>query len=216
MKNYMMILAALLLMVAASACCHEKTSETKDALEVIKARTSIRSYTGEKLTDEQIQTLLEAAMAAPTDADIRPWHFVVLTDDEMKAGLYQGEHHKKMVADAGAIIIVCGKTTRLSRPHGNQTQGDQPEAQPVEVPNIYWFEDCSAATENLLLAATALDLGAVWLSCYPNERIVERIRTYLGLPADITPLAIVSVGVPAEKPEPKQKWDPTRIHYNKW
>ena len=211
MKNYMIILAAILLMVTASACCNEKASEKKDALEVIKARTSIRAFTGEKLTEEQIHTLLDAAMAAPTDADARPWHFVVLTDDEMKAGLYQREHHRKMVADAGAVIIVCGKTTRMSRPHG-----DQPDAQPVEVPNNYWFEDCSAATENLLLAATALDLGAVWLSCYPNERIVERIRTYLGLPADITPLAIVPVGIPAENPEPKQKWDPERIHYNKW
>ena len=211
MKNYRMILTALLTLVAVSACCPQSTSVKKDALEVIKARTSIRAFTGGKLSDEQIHTLLDAAMAAPTDADARPWHFVVLTDDEMKAGLYQREHHRKMVADAGAVIIVCGKTTRMGRPHGAQ-----PDAQPVEVPNNYWFEDCSAATENLLLAATALDLGAVWLSCYPNERIVERIRNYLGLPADITPLAIVPVGIPAENPEPKQKWDPTRIHYNKW
>ena len=209
MRKVILIMAALL--VVAAGCGRNETPAQKGALEVIKARTSIRSFTGEKLSEEQINTLLDAAMAAPTDANIQPWRFIVITDDEIKAGLYQGEVHKKMVTTAGAVIIVCGETTRMVKPHD---AGE--DAELVERPNKYWFEDCSAATENLLLAATALDLGAVWLSCYPTERIVDRIRAYLDIPEGVTPLAIVPVGVPAERPEPKQKWDPDKIHYNKW
>ena len=116
-----------------------------------------------------------------------------------------------MVETAGAVIVVCGETTRMVRPHGAAE-----DAELVASPNKYWFEDCSAATENLLLAATALDLGAVWLSCYPSERIVERISAYLGIPEGVTPLAIVPVGYPAEQPAPKDKWKPENIHYDKW
>ena len=186
-------------------------SAHNEALEVIKARTSIRSFTGEKLTDEQIHTLLDAAMAAPTDANIQPWRFIVITDDEIKSGLYQGKQHKHMVETAGAVIVVCGQTTRMVHPRGAAD-----DAELVATPNKYWFEDCSAATENLLLAATALNLGAVWLSCYPSDRIVDRIRAYLNIPEDVTPLAIVPVGYPAEHPTPKDKWKPENIHYNKW
>ena len=194
-----------------TACCKNEAPKEKGALEVIKARTSIRSFTGKKLTEDQIHTLLDAAMAAPTGANIQPWRFIVITDDEIKAGLYQGEKHKHMVTTAGAVIVVCGETTRMVKPRDAAE-----DAEPVERPNNYWFEDCSAATENLLLAATALDLGAVWLSCYPTERIVDRIRAYLGIPANVTPLAIVPVGYPAETPEPKDKWNPDNIHYDRW
>ncbi len=203
-------LAALMLMAAACGS-QEAQPARKSALEVIKARTSIRSFTGEKLTEEQINTLLDAAMAAPTAVNIQPWRFIVITDEATKSGLYQGEQHKHMVETAGAVIIVCGETTRMVRPHG----ADE-DAELVPSPNKYWFEDCSAATENLLLAATALDLGAVWLSCYPSERIVDRIKAYLGIPETVTPLAIVPVGYPAEQPEPKDKWKPENIHYDRW
>lgn len=209
MKHLLFACAALLVLM--TACCKNEAPKEKGALEVIKARTSIRSFTGEKLTEEQIHTLLDAAMAAPTDANIQPWRFIVITDDEIKAGLYQGEKHKHMVTTAGAVIVVCGETTRMVKPHDAAE-----DAEPVERPNNYWFEDCSAATENLLLAATALDLGAVWLSCYPTERIVDRIRAYLGIPSNVTPLAIVPVGYPAETPTPKDKWNPDNIHYDRW
>lgn len=211
MKKVPTLLLAIAAVLLMAASCKESKPAEKSALEVIKARTSIRSFTGDKLTEEQINTLLDAAMAAPTAADIRPWRFVVLTDDAAKDGLYEREHHKKMVAEAGAVIVVCGETTRMARPRGAD------ENAPLEeMENRYWFEDCSAATENLLLAATAMDLGAVWLSCYPNENSVNRVKEYLGLPANVVPLAIVPVGVPAENPEPKAKWDESNIHYEKW
>ena len=211
MKKTMLLGALAAAMVVAAACGKEAQPVQKSALEVIKARTRIRSFTGEKLTEEQINTLLKAAMAAPTAANEQPWRFIVITDDAVKAGLYNGEVHKKIVTGAGAVIIVCGENTRLRRAHGADS-----DAQPVPEPNPYWYEDCSAATENLLLAATALDLGAVWLSCYPIERSVNRIRDYLGIPETVTPLAIVPVGHPAEKPAPKDKWKPENIHYDKW
>ena len=210
MKKIHWILTVTAVVLMASACGKCEQPAQKGALEVIKARTSIRAYTGEKLSEEQINTLLDAAMAAPTASNIQPWRFVVITDDEVKAGLYENERNKSMATTAGAVIVVCGETTRLRKPRGDEN------AQPEVVPNIFWYEDCSAATENLLLAATALDLGAVWLSCYPNEKSVERISTYLGLPPTVCPLAVVPVGVPAEHPEPKQKWDPEKIHYDRW
>ncbi len=212
MKKLFSFLALAAIVLLGTSCTgNDPQPAQKGALEVIKARTSIRAFTGEKLSEEQINTLLDAAMAAPTAANIQPWRFVVITDDEVKAGLYEGERHKSMVTTAGAVIIVCGETTRLRKPHDAAA-----DAQPEVIPNNYWYEDCSAATENLLLAATALDLGAVWLSCYPNEKSVERIKAYLGLPETVCPLAIVPVGYPAENPEPKQKWDPDKIHYNRW
>ena len=211
MKKVFSILTMAAALFVAASCGKCEQPAQKGALEVIKARTSIRAYTGEKLSEEQIHTLLDAAMAAPTASNIQPWRFVVITDEAVKAGLYEGERHKSMVTTAGAVIVVCGETTRVRRPHG-----DNADAVPEVVPNNYWYEDCSAATENLLLAATALDLGAVWLSCYPNEKSVERIKAYLGLPETVTPLAIVPVGVPAEHPEPKDKWDPEQIHYDRW
>ena len=202
---------AVLLVLAAACGNKEAQSAQKSALEVIKARTSIRSFTGEKLTEEQINTLLDAAMAAPTDRNLQPWRFIVLTDEEAKLSLYSREHHQKMVSTAGAVIVVCGETMRDATP-----PKDNPDAQPEKVYNDFWFEDCCAATENLLLAATALDLGAVWLSCYPSERIVNRIKGVLNIPETVIPLAIVPIGYPADRPEPKNKWNPENIHYNKW
>ena len=201
-------MAAVLLLAAACGKCDQPAS--KGALDVIKARTSIRSFTGDKLTEEQINTLLDAAMAAPTAGNMQPWRFVVVTGDEAKAALFEGDRRADMYTQAGAVIFVCGETTALRRPHG------QPDAEPVLMPNDFWYEDCSAATENLLLAATAVDLGAVWISCYPNERKVKKMQEALGLPDNVVPLAIVPVGVPAENPEPKVKWDPEKVHYDRW
>lgn len=196
--------------LTAASCCKNEAPAAKSALEVIKARTSIRSFTGEALTDEQINTLLDAAMAAPTAMDARPWRFVVVRSAEAKEAVFGNDRRKEMYQNAGAVIFVCGETTLMRRPHG------QPDAEPVEMPNMFWYEDCSAATENLLLAATALDLGAVWISCYPNEGRVKQMQEALSLPDNVVPLAIVPVGHPAENPEPKAKWNPDNIHWDKW
>ena len=118
MKKTLFIGALVAAMMVAAACGKKAQPAPQSALEVIKARTSVRSFTGEKLSEEQINTLLDAAMAAPTAANEQPWRFIVITDEEVKAGLYSGEVHKKMVVTAGAVIVVCGENTRLRRPHG--------------------------------------------------------------------------------------------------
>ena len=180
----------------------------KGAIETIMNRKSVRSFTGEKLTEDQLTTLLKAAMAAPTAGNSQPWQFLVVTDDA-KSGI-PGADRGDAIKTAGAVIIVCGETTQSRTPRNN------PDAAPEIVPNGFWYEDCSAAAENLLLAAEALDLGAVWLSCYPNEGKCAAVKAAFGLPENVEPLAIIPVGVPAGDDPPKDKWKPEKVHNNRW
>ena len=171
--------------------------EQNAALETIHARKSVRTYTNEPVSQEQVETLLRAAMAAPSGMNLQPWRFVVVTDEAIKEKLAGG--FNKMIAKAPVAIVVCGKTTR-------KTGGE----------NRNWTADCAAATENLLLAAEAVGLGAVWTACYPYEDRMNPAIEALGLPEDIKPYCIVPVGHPGGKEKPKDKWKPENIHYNKW
>ena len=181
------LLASLL--VAAAACApKQQEAACPSALDVIFSRKSVRSYTDQPVTDEQVETMLRAAMAAPTGMNVQPWRFVVIRDQ----------------------AVICGETTLMRKPFG------QPDAEAVEVPNGNWTQDCSAATENLLLAAEALGLGAVWTAAHPYEDRVNPIREALGLPENVTPLCVVPCGYPAGDDQPKDKWKPENIHYDKW
>lgn len=180
------------------------------ALDVIMNRTSIRSFTGEPVSREQLETILKAGMAAPTAMNVQPWRFVVVTDKETIASVFAAGPRSKMFTTAGAVIVVCGQTTFMRRPFG------QPNAPETEQPNKFWYEDCSAAAENILLAATALGLGAVWTAGYPAEERIAPIASALGIPAGVVPLCIIPIGVPAENPAPKDKWKPENIHWEKW
>ena len=166
-------------------------------LDNIHARKSVRSYTDEPVTPEQVETLLRAAMAAPSGKNVQPWRFVVVTQLETKKKLAIG--FNKMIAKAPVVIVVCGKTTNMLGGTNNN-----------------WTADCAAATENLLLAAEALGLGAVWTACYPyDDRMLPTIEA-LGLPDNVKPYCIVPVGHPAGDNKPKNKWNPDHIHYEKW
>ena len=180
------------------------------ALEVIMARTSIRSFTGEAVSREQLETILKAGMAAPSAMNVQPWRFVVVTDKEKIAQVFGSGFRGEMFTQAGAVIVVCGQTTMMRKPFG------QPDAPETEVPNMFWFEDCSAAAQNILLAAKALGLGAVWTAGYPAEERIAPIAQALEIPAGVVPLCIIPVGVSAEDPEPKDKWKPENIHWEKW
>jgi nitroreductase len=180
------------------------------ALDVIMSRTSIRSFTGEAVSAEQLETILKAGMAAPTAMNKQPWRFVVVTDKDKIAKVFASGFRGEMFTQAGAVIVVCGETTMMMKPFG------QPDAPETEVPNMFWFEDCSAAAENILLAAKALGLGAVWTAGYPAEERITPIAEALGIPAGVVPLCIIPVGVPAEDPAPKDKWNPDFIHWNQW
>jgi nitroreductase len=186
-------LATLLAMVCMTGFAQEQQS----ALDNIFARKSVRSYTDEPVSSEQVETILKAAMAAPSGMNMQPWRFVVVTDQKVKDKLAIG--FNKMIAKAPVVIIVCGKTTNK-----------------LGAPNKNWTADCAASTENLLLAVEALGLGAVWTACYPYEDRMNPTVEALGLPENISPYCIVPIGHPAGNDKPKDKWNPENIHYEKW
>ena len=201
------ILASLL--VAAAACAPKpQEAAGPSALDVIFSRKSVRSYTDQPVSDEQVETMLRAAMAAPTGMNVQPWRFVVVRDQAVKdklAGPRGG-----MIAQAPVVFVICGETTLMRKPFG------QPDAEAVEVENGNWTADCAAATENLLLAVEALGLGAVWTACYPYDVRMDPTIEALGLPENVKPYCIVPVGYPAGENKPKDKWKPENIHYEKW
>ncbi len=209
MRQLLPILFSAVLLMACNAPVETVSSEDA-ALSVIMSRKSVRSFTGEKLTRMQIETLLKAAMAAPTEGNVQPWEFVVIQDTSMVDNLFGKGHHAQMYKDAGAVIVVCGHTTAFRKPKG------QPDAKEQWTSNQFWSLDCSAATENLLLAAEAMGLGAVWMTAYPVEGKMADIRKGLQLPEDIQPLSIVPVGYPSGQNEAKDKWKPEKIHFDRW
>ena len=202
--------AALLAASLVASCQQPAQESAPSALDVIMSRTSIRSFTGEAVSQEQLETILKAGMAAPTAMNSQPWRFVVVTDKETIANVFASGFRGEMFTQAGAVIVVCGQSTVMRKPFG------QPDAPEQEQPNMFWYEDCSAAAENILLAAHALGLGAVWTAGYPAMERVAPIAEALGIPENVIPLCVIPVGVPAENPEPKDKWIPENIHWNKW
>lgn len=192
------IAVAALSMIAGCANNAPKQADPADAaLSVIFSRKSVRSYTLEPVSSEQLETILKAAMAAPSGINLQPWRFVVVTEQAVKDSLAGG--FNKMISQAPVAIVVCGQTIR---DNGK--------------PNDNWTADCAAATENLLLAVEALGLGAVWTACYPYESRMEPAIRVLGLPEDVKPYCVVPVGHPAGENQPKDKWKPENIHYEKW
>jgi len=171
---------------------------SKDALEVIMTRTSVRQYAERPIGAETIDTLLRAGMAAPTAGNKQPWKFVVVTERALLDSLATGNW--RMAAQAQAAIIVCGDTENVFPGEGRE----------------YWVQDCSAASENILLAAHAVGLGAVWCGCYPITERVENVKRIFGLPASILPMSVLMLGYPAGEQTPKDKYKPENIHYNKW
>lgn len=161
----------------------------------ILARRSVRAYTPEPVSDEHIEVLLKAAMAAPSANNRRPWHFVIITQRATLNALAEGLPYAKMLFQAPLCIAVAGDPS---------------------LSETYWVQDCSAATENLLLAATGLGLGSVWLGIYPRQERVKLVREVLQIPEPVTPLCLVAVGHPAERPPARTQYDPARVHRERW
>ena len=211
--NLLLALALLLLAVrvvlvdrqsAASAVAGASSAATDTADAVMKnllTRTSVRAYDeSREIDDETVEQLLRAAMAAPTAGNKQPWEFVVLRDKALLRSLAERFRPMKMLAAAPLAIVVCADTTNTFPGEGHD----------------FWVQDCSAASENLLLAAHALGLGAVWCGGYPSQERVAVLREGLGLPGHIVPLNVIPVGYPAEHPQPKDKWKPGKIHVDGW
>ncbi len=200
MKKIIIIFAAAAL--AFMSCKENQGANTADAvLENIATRTSIRAYTDQEVPDEIIEKLLRAGMAAPTAMNIQPWEFVVLKDRAELDSLAGKLRYAKMLSNAPLAIVVCA--------HTQQTMQDGKVLE-----NKFWEHDASAATENILLAAHALGLGAVWTAASDDRAPI--IREALGIPETVSPLCVIPIGYPAEAPAPKDKWKPEKIHYGKW
>ena len=156
----------------------------------IMTRTSIRSFTDEPLTDSQIEILLRAGMAAPSAVNKQPWKFVVVKNKPLLQQIADSLPNTRL-SSAVCAIVVCGDMTKT-------LDG---------VARDFWIHDCSAATENILLAAHALELGAVWAGIFPNPDRVDKLRGLIDLPETQIPLCVIAIGHPAENPTPKDKWN---------
>ncbi len=166
-------------------------------MSAIFERRSIRKFTNQGVADEKIQKLLEAAMAAPSAGNQQPWHFLVLKERGTLTQITTIHPHAMMLREAPGAILICGDPT-LEKHQG------------------YWIQDCAAATENLLLEAVELGLGAVWLGIYPREDRVQGIRQLLGIPPEVIPFSLIAFGYPNEKKEPPFRFKAERVHYDKW
>ncbi|NLD50386.1 MAG: nitroreductase family protein [Clostridiaceae bacterium] len=166
-------------------------------MEAILNRRSIRKYTDKPVTEEDIRCLLQAAMSAPSAGNQQPWHFVIIRDRSILLKITEVHPYSQMLAQAQAAILVCGDES-------------------LEKHKGYWVQDCSASTENILIAAQEKGLGTVWLGVHPNEERKAGIKKILGIPDNITPFSIVSIGYPAEKKEPSNRYNEERIHYDVW
>ena len=167
-------------------------------LDNIATRTSVRSYLDKPVDAALIEQMLRAGMAAPTAVNRQPWHFVVVTDKAQLFALAKANPHAGMAAKAPLAIVVCGDMKKA-------LSGEARE---------FWVQDCSAATENILLAANALGLGAVWTGTYPDQKRCKDVSAVLNLPEHLIPLNTIVIGYPDKENTPKDKWKPENISYN--
>lgn len=167
------------------------TDASNAAIKNIMTRTSVRTYEpGRDISADTVETLLRAAMSAPTAVNAQPWKFIVVRNADVRDSLAKSLPNAgdKLTA-APLAVVVCGDTAKFFKP--------QPD---------FWVQDCSAATENLLLAAHAIGLGAVWCGIYPDQARVKECAGALGLTGRFIPLCVVPIGYPTGENTPKDKW----------
>lgn len=172
---------------------------TPDALTAILTRRSIRDYTAHPVPEELIKLLLEAGQAAPSAFGERSTEFVVINDRKILDEIFKLNSKALQLKKASTAIVVCGNQTKEK----NKGQG-------------YWVLDGATASENILIAAHALGLGAVWTAIYPYQDRIPKVQQILSLPAEVIPLNIIPVGYPAEKKVREKLYDASRVHTNKW
>jgi len=164
-------------------------------LEWILARRSIRKFHSNPVEDEKIDLMLQAAMAAPSAHNARPWHFIVVQDRQVLNRLADIHPYAKMCYEATLAIVVC--------------------ADPA-IAKDFWPQDCSAATQNILLAGTSLGLGTVWIGIHPKAKRKDPVKQLFSIPDDMEALSVVAVGYPAEKKESRTQFDAARVHHEAW
>jgi nitroreductase len=167
-------------------------------LETIFRRRSIRKFTDQPVEPEVLDLLLQAAMAAPTAMNCKPWEFVVVTEPEKLA-----QFRKRLIfgnRNAPAAIIVCGNPSLSSNPAAR----------------LFWIQDCSAAAENVLIAAVSLGLGTVWVGVHPVAEFVRIVREITGLPRNVIPLGLLYIGHPAEEKPARSQYEGKRVHWQRY
>jgi nitroreductase len=168
-----------------------------EAIEAIRTRRSIRSFKQAAVSDSIKKLLLEAAMSAPSANNLRPWYFIELNEKKLRIEISDFHPNAEMLNQAPGAIAICGDTR-------------------IEKNINYIALDCAAATENMLLAAHALGLGAVWVGIYPREERMTQLGKILSLPEHIVPVSIVAFGYPAEKKSAQARYDESRVYINRW
>ena len=166
-------------------------------VDAIMSRRSIRRYTTDAVSDADIETVLHAAMAAPSAFNQQPWRFVVVRDAETRMRLSETSQYSGMLAEAPVGIVVCADTAAV------RVEG-------------YWVLDCAAATENALLAVHALGLGGVWLGVHGYPERVANVRAACGLPDHIEPVAMIALGHPEERKPPANRYREDFVHHERW
>ena len=176
----------------------EAQKRAEIVLDNIAQRKSVRHFVpGKDIPQADLEKLVKAGMAAPTARNSQPWEFYVVTSPEIKQQLKDGLPHAKMLEQASAAIVVCGNSDYMLEGEGRE----------------YWVQDCSAATQNILLAAEAMGLGAVWTGVYPGRERLEHVQKTLSLPVSHLPLCVIPVSYPTGEDQPKDKYKPERIHW---
>lgn len=169
--------------------------EMPEIVDIIMSRRSIRQFTPEPVNDETLILLLKAAMAAPTACNSQPWEFIVITQQETLEHI----RSKFLFAryNAPSAIVVCGNVKSANNSAGRE----------------HWVQDCSAATENILIAAAGMGLGAVWIGVYPYPSKIKPLAEALGIPDHVIPLSMVLVGHPAEIKEPRTQYNEHKVYW---
>ncbi len=167
-------------------------------METIFNRRSIRSFSDKKIADEDLTKILKAGMRAPSAGNEQPWEFIVTKDRNIMLEISQPNPYAKMLEHADTAIIVCGDVNQQKYPFD------------------FWIQDCSAATQNILLEAKYLGIGSVWIGTYPVDERVESIKQIFGLPENVIPFSVIALGYPKEEAKPLDTFREDKIHFEKW
>lgn len=207
------VLAAGLAVVSAHLVASKKTSSEQSAdqssdsdkssdvvYQNIMSRSSVRSYADRPIEKEKINKLLHAGMAAPSAMNRQPWHFVVVDDRALLDSIALATPNAGMAKNAPLAIVVCGNKDKFAEGHAREM----------------WSQDASAATENILLQAHAMGLGAVWTGTFPDESRMAKVSSLLNLPDNLMPFSTIVVGYPDGDATPKDKWNEENVSYNKF
>lgn len=200
--NVVLAIAVVVLgvrLVSGAEDAGESQTQEQAVLDNIATRTSIRDYEARPVEKEKVEKMLRAAMAAPTAMNKQPWHFVVVDQRSVLDSLADANPNAKMLLKAPLAIVVCGDMDKVIEGGGRD----------------FWIQDASAATENLLLAAHAMGLGAVWTGAYPSEERSKAISATLSLLDNLVPLNMIVIGYPAEHPQPKDKFKEENITFKR-